>query len=192
MFKAPEGVSGGRLGTPQTDTFSAGGIAYEAMEGEGFHFRDPKGMGAKFMSQVERVMRAYGDSEDDEGVYRKSGEEDPEEDPEENPQENPEENPEEKPEKNPSVRRVNEHGEETPEGKHLKKDPMFTSARTQLTEFMNSLMHPDPKRRLRRRSARTPVLARPASGEDDIKNFIRRPGTVPSGKDKDAKKSATS
>jgi serine/threonine protein kinase len=165
LFKAPEGVTGERLGTGQTDAFSAGGIAYETMEGSGFHFGDPKGMLNSFMSKVEKVMQTYGESEDDEGVYRKSGK------------------------NNPSVRRVNERGEETPKGKQLKKDPKLTSARTQLTEFMNALMHPDPKKRLTPKEAlEHPFLRDRLLGEDEIKKFIRRPGTVPPGKDKDAKK----
>ncbi len=163
LFKAPENVNSGQVSSPQTDGFAAGGVIYNAMNEMVFHFQDQETMNQSFMTPIRATMEEYSKSGDDEGAIKL---EDP---------------------NNPAVRKVNEKGEVDPKGEHLRNDPSRAGARTNFTDFMNGLMHPDPKKRLTPKQAlQHPFLRDRLLSDEQVKEVFTRKGDAPSGQVKAA------
>lgn len=151
VFQAPEqlkkeGSSG------QTDVLPAGGVAYSAVTGEGFHFGNAKGMMAAYMTAIEDTMLAYGDrrGDDAEDAAIAVAPEDE------------------------VVRTVNERGEDDPKGRIQRRDPGKASARSAYTEFINAVMHPDPSKRLSAEQALNhPFLRDAMLSEEQVRAVIQ-------------------
>ena len=151
IYQAPEqlkkeGSSG------QTDALPVGGVAFEGVTGQGFHFGDKQGMMSSFLSNIEDTMKAFAELRGEDAEEKAIGLA-PEDE---------------------VVRKVNRRGEDDPEGDVLLRDPSKSSARSAFTEFMNGIMHPDPTKRLSPQQAlEHPFLRDAMMSEDQVRAVIQ-------------------
>jgi len=119
QYRAPELIKGS---SPQSDVFATGASAYQMTEGEHFHFNQ-KGKTGDLRQIATKYGEFIGDvGEDELGISQPS-------------------------ELNPIEEPRNDQGQVDPNGPQRKRNDGVAGGKTAYTEFMNWLLHPDPKKR---------------------------------------------
>jgi len=152
-YRAPELQHGS---TPQTDVFSTGASAFEMVEGETFHYGRKEDLAkAGFKSQCQEIVDRFSefigtDEEDDMAIQLES-------------------------QINPLNQKVTPEGKSDPQGTEVKRNSGVTAGKGAYTEFVNWLLHPDPKKRPSAKEAlQHPFLRDRMLTDDQVKGMLRK------------------